>query len=175
MSNNPNNPFDDNQQNQGYSQGAPPQKSSKVWLWVLGTIGVLGVVGALVCCGGGYFAMKAGTGMLAEVFKQQLIGNPTIDEHIGDIESMEMNFGATQQHADESQGAIAFDISGSKGSGTILIKQDPSGDGTGIATAELIMSDGSRHPVDVEGGGGVLNEDFKIDLGQPDTEPAESF
>ena len=42
MSNTPNNPFDDNQPDQGYAQGAPPQKKSNVWLWVLGTIGVLG-------------------------------------------------------------------------------------------------------------------------------------
>ena len=176
MSNNPNNPFDDNQPGQGYAQNVTPQKKSNVWLWVLGTIGVLGVVGALVCCGGGYFAYQAGTGMMAEIFKEQLSGNPVIEEHIGTIESMSMNLGATSANAEKSPGSIAFDIGGSKGSGTILIQQQPGADGQpGIGSAELILADGSRHAIDIAESPAVIDDDFKIDLGQPDPEPAESL
>ena len=176
MSNNPNNPFDVNQPNQGYAQGGPPQKKSKTWLWVLGILGALGVVGALVCCGGTFFAYKAGTGMMAEAFKAQLSGNPVIEEQIGTIDSMSMNLGATSEYGQSSPGSIAFDISGSKGSGTILIKQQPGADGQpGIGSAELIMPDGSRHAIDVASGPATIDDDFKIDLGQPDAEPANNF
>ena len=176
MSNNPNNPFDDNQPNQGNAQGAPPQKKSNVWLWVLGIIGVLAVGGAVFCCGGGYFAYRAGTGMMADIFKEQLVGNPVIEEHIGTIESMSMNLGATTENAENSPGSIAFDIGGSKGSGTILIQQQQGADGQpGIGSAELILEDGSRHAIDIADSPAVIDDDFKIDLGQPDLEPAGSL
>tara|TARA_R110002049_G_scaffold4601_4_gene31955 strand:+ start:231782 stop:232312 length:531 start_codon:yes stop_codon:yes gene_type:complete len=176
MSNNPNNPFDDNQPNQGYAQGGPPQKKSNTWLWVLGILGALGLVGALVCCGGTFFAYKAGTGMMAEAFKSQLADNPVIEEHIGTIDSMSMSLGKTSEYAESSPGSLAFDISGAKGSGTVLIKQQPGADGQpGIGSAELIMSDGSRHAIEIDGGSAIIDDDFKIDLGEPDAEPAENF
>ena len=169
MSNNPNNPFDVNQPNQGYAQGGPVQKKSNTWLWVLGILGALGVVGALVCCGGSFFAYKAGTGMIAEAFKEQLSGNPVIEEHIGTIDSMNLNLSATGEYGQSSPGSMAFDISGSKGSGTILIKQQPGADGQpGIGSAELVMPDGSRHSIDIVSESATIDDDFKIDLGQPD-------
>ena len=172
MSNNPNNPFDDNPPNQGYAQGAPPQKSSNTWLWVLGILGALGLVGAVVCCGGSYFAFRAGTGMMADAFKAELADNPVIEEHIGTIDSMSMNLGKTSEYGQSSPGSIAFDISGSKGSGTILIKQETRADGQpGVGSAELILADGTRHAIEVGGGdSAVIDDEFKIDLGDP--EPA---
>lgn len=173
MSNNPNNPFDTNQPNQGYAQSGPPPKKSNTWVWVLGILGALGLLGALVCCGGMFFAYRAGTGMIAEAFKEQLSGNPVIDEHIGTIESMSMNLTATTEYGQSTPGAMAFDISGSKGSGTIVIRQQPGADGQpGIGSAELVMPDGSRHAIEIASEPASIDDDFQIDLGQPDAEPA---
>ena len=118
MSNNPNNPFDSNQATPGYADGGAPPKKSNTWLWVLGILGAIGVVGALVCCGGSFFAYKAGTGMMAEAFKAQLVGNPVIEDQIGTIDSMNMNLGKTSEYGQSSPGSIAFDISGRLRGGT---------------------------------------------------------
>lgn len=163
MSMNPNNPFDSKS-----DQDPPRKQGSKTWIWILGILGLLGVVGALVCCGGGYALFNVGTGMLAEAYKTQLAGNPVIEEHIGQIESMDMNLTKTAQEGQNSkQEMLAFDITGTKGSGTIMIKQDKSGgDGTGIESAELILSDGSRHPVPLDEFG--TSGEFEVDLGDAD-------
>jgi len=176
MSNNPHNPFDDHRPHQGYAPSPMEQRKSNVWLWVLGAIGVLTILVALICCGGGYFAYQASTGFMAELFKDQLVGNPVIEEHIGTIDSMSMNLGKTSEYAQGSPGTIAFDISGPKGSGVILIRQESGiGGEPGIGSAELIMADGSRHPVTMEDGN-QIDDDFQIDLGQPaDAESAENL
>ncbi len=167
MSMTPNNPFETTPSNQASGPGQPQKKGSKAWIWIIGIIGVVGLVGAIACCGGGYALFNLGTGMLAEAFKQQLDGNPVIEEQIGQIESLEMNLSKTAQQGQNSNGErIAFDIKGSKASGTILIKQDKSGDGTGIESAELILADGSRFdvPLDSMSTSGV----FEVDLGEVD-------
>ncbi len=163
MSTTPNDPFG-NPPSAG--PGQPHGQASNVWIWVLGILGVLGVGGALVCCGGGYALYRAGTGVVAEVFKQQLSGNPVIEEHIGEIKSLTMNLTKTSQESENSNGGLVFDIEGSKASGAILIRKDNSGGGTDIESAVLILADGSRHDVPLEHFGDV--EDFEIDLGDVD-------
>ncbi len=162
MSMNPNDPFESPPTYQ-----PAPQQGSNTWLWIIGIIGVLGVVGVLVCCGGFYALFSFGSGWLANAFQEQLQGNPVIVENIGEIESMEMNFSKTGQEAQNSDGdLIAFDIHGTKSSGTILIEQDKSsGDGTRIGSAILILEDGSRVKVPLED---WVDEEFDIDLGDID-------
>lgn len=149
MSNRPDNPFQQNAPGTMYGDQQPKTGGSKVWLWVLGSILAVFLLGALVCCGGGYFAYQAGTGMMAEAYTSQLNNNPVIQEHIGDIESMNFDLTATTEQAEASGGAMAFKISGTKGSGILLIHQAPGGDGERIERAELVLPDGTRHEVPV--------------------------
>jgi hypothetical protein len=171
MSSDPNNPFQSDPE--APSDASAPRKGSKVWIWVLATLGVLALLGALVCCGGGYFAFQAGQSMLADAFKEQLQDTEVIRQHIGDIESMSLNLSATGEAAGGTGGTLVFDISGSKGSGQVLVQQAPGGDGTGIASAELVLSDGTRHQVDLGAPAPEvqLDENFEIDLGQPAETP----
>ncbi len=153
-------------------QGDRQPKKSNVWLWVVGIVGGVIVLTALVCCGGSYFAFKTGTGMLAEQFKQQLASNPTVVEHVGDIQSMSLNLGETSKQAETSGGAMAFDVVGSKSNATLLVKQAPGGNGTGIASAELVMPDGTRHPIavlDIEAA-----DELGIDMGDDDSDATTS-
>lgn len=147
----PNNPFESNPNARGASYGEAPPKKSKAKFWLLGC-GITGVLGFVVCCGGGVAVTQFGLTMLAGEFKKQLDGNPVIVEHIGDIESLEMSWSDTfagAQNADGGAEELAFQIKGTKGSGVVMIQQDQSGDGTGMESATLVMEDGSRFPIDL--------------------------
>ena len=161
MFNRPDNPFQQGGPGTMYNDQQVKKSGSKVWLWVLGIIGGLTVIGALVCCGGGYFGYQAVTNMIAEAYKSQLQGNPVIVEHVGEIESMKLNLTTTQEQAQSSGGMMAFDIVGSKSSATLLVRQAPGGDGTAIADAELLMPDGTRHDVPIDDFG----DDFGVEMG----------
>ncbi len=165
----PNDPFEQAAAGQTAAQ-APKKTSRRVWVWVIGIFGGLTFLGILGCCGGGFFLLE----FLTSTYQQQLAGNPVIIEHLGEVESMQMNLTKTAEAAENSDGnTFAFDIQGSLASGTILIKQDPSGDGTGIESAELVLSDGSRHQVPLGGNVPEVDVEFEIDAGE--IEPAAPF
>ncbi len=93
-----------------------PEKSSSTCL-ILGLI--FGGVGAFVllcggCCVGVVFF---GLDQIGGEIEQDLADNPVIQEHIGDIQTFEMNKWESIQHADED--VYVFRVSGPKGSGTV--------------------------------------------------------
>lgn len=169
MSNQPNNPFESS----GERFGQPPQKKSNVWLWVIGIIGGFIVVGALVCCGGLYFTYQAGKTMLAESIRTELRGNPVIEENLGEIQSLEMNLGATGQQNQGQDGpdVLVFDAEGSKGSGQIAVRPDQAG---GFTSAELILPDGERIELESSDEMELSPDDISIpevDSGEPVPQP----
>ena len=141
MSTNPNDPFQ-NPNAVGYEQ-APPKKGKGCLIGCL----LIGLVGLLVCCGGGYFLFSAGMSISGEALTAQIQDDPSIREHIGEIESASFSFSGTMEEAQSAQaeggqpGAV-FEIEGSKGSGRLIIS-DNGGDGT----ATLKLPDGSTYPV----------------------------
>jgi hypothetical protein len=161
MSNRPDNPFQQGGPGTMYADRQPKKSGSNVWLWVLGIVGGLIVIGALVCCGVGYFGYQAATNMLAEAFKGQLQGNPVIVEHVGEIESLKLNLTKTQEQAQSSNGMMAFDLVGAKGSATLLIRQSQGGDGMGIDEAVLLMPDGTKHDIPIT----AFGDDFGVEMG----------
>ncbi|TWU43117.1 hypothetical protein Q31b_21540 [Novipirellula aureliae] len=124
-----------------------PPKKSNPWLWVLGTLGVLTIVGGLVCCGGGYYLFQMAQGMIGDQIKNQVAEDPTIQEHIGEIASIKMNYSQTAAAIEEKPDAIAFDIAGDKGTGVLVVQQDKSvpGETYALRSAELILPNGDRH------------------------------
>lgn len=164
MSMSPNNPFENPQNDPAGGQGVAPAKKSKKGCLI--AFLVTGVLGVVVCCGGVVMLMNLGLGVLASEYERQLAGNPVMEEQIGEIESFEHSMSGTftaAQQAEEAgdQTPLAFEVKGSKGEGQVLILQDQSGDGTGIASATLVMPDGSRFPLDVDDDGG---DDLEFDL-----------
>lgn len=144
----------------GTPPGQPPRQKSNVWLWVLGIVGGLGLLGILICCGSMFAFYRFGTGMLGEQVKNQLQGNPVVQEHVGNIESVDMNLAAT---AEETQGGnrdvLVFDVQGSKSVAQLAARVE----GEKIVSAELIMPDGTRHDVALPG---ALDEELDIDAGE---------
>ncbi len=162
----PNDPFQNPNASTGYGtqdydqQIQPKKKSNKGCL--IGC-GVAGVLGLLVCCGGGgmlfWFAMSA----YGEIVKAELQGNPVIVEHIGDIESVDFSFNGSFEAAEAGNAAgetqIAFDLHGSKGSGRVVIVQGQGGqDGSPIQSAILILPDGTSVPININAGPNELEE-----------------
>lgn len=93
---------------------------------------------------------------IASQVRSSLVGEPNIESQIGKIESLEFDFTLTFEEAQKAnqtgqEPPLVFRIRGSKGSGKILILQDPSGnDQLTIKSGTLIMQDGSEYPLEVE-------------------------
>ena len=137
---NPNSPSSSPYNSGGYLSDPPPKKSSNTLLWVLGILGVLGLGGLAVCCGGGYMMYSWGTNMIAQEMQPRIENDPAVQEHIGEIQSMSFDFGATQQRqADE---VMVFSVSGTKGSGQVEIA-----DVEGSQSCVLILADGRRFDI----------------------------
>ena len=141
---NPNSPFNDPSRGENFRE-PPRQKKSRIWLWVLATIGLLILLGVLVCCGGGYFAIRAGGDKVASDVKVQLRGNPVIQEQVGDIQEIELDAMASIEEGQNTPGSMTFEVVGSKSEARLVIKREPGEEE--ITFAELIMPDDSRHQV----------------------------
>ena len=126
--------------------GSEPPRRSNVWLWVIGGVLAVGLLGVLACCGSIFFAFQFGSGMLADQLQGELQGNPVIREHIGDVESAQMNLTATAQEAQEAEAndVLVFDVEGSIGKGRVTASQR----GDRLRPRELILPDGTRHPLE---------------------------
>lgn len=114
----------------------------------------------------GLFFAQFGLSMYAGEVQRQLQGNPVIVEHIGEIESTSHSWTGTMEAAQQNQGSesqLAFEVTGSKASGTVYVVQDRSGDGTGIKSAILKLPNGTELPIDVGGGDAEFNE-LEIEL-----------
>lgn len=162
----------------------PPQKSSKKG-WMIGC-GLVGLLGLLICCGGAAYLGIKGPAMLTGVMNEAMVGplteqltnEPSVQDQIGEIQSLEFDLTQTMENAQKAGEAgqdpkIAFRIQGTNGSGVVLIQQDASGPGgAGIKSGTLIMDDGTEYPLDVGAikagppGNLQINLDDVIDDGQ---------
>lgn len=147
MSNDPENPFSRKGSGElsGERFGSQRPKKSNVWLWVAGIVGGLGLIAAIACCGAVYFALQVAPGMLLQ---EELQANATIQENLGDVESVKINLSATgrenQDNPDDE--TMVFDIDGSEADGQVVVRQA----GSEIRPVELILGDGTRLPLDEE-------------------------
>ena len=178
MSMPPNNPFDRNQRTEDQRFGrAPEPRGSSTKFWLLGC-GIAGLLVVLICCGGIVMIGQFGGSMLAGQLREQVDGHPVIEEHIGEIESLEMSWGETFERAqaggDEAE-ELAFTIEGSKGSGVLMVQQDQQGEVSRIESAVLVMPDGNRYPIELEPGLGDVDPGPQGDFGDmiDDGVPAE--
>lgn len=143
----PSKPFQSPQlppQNDGGYYGAPPKEDTRlipIWVWiVLG--GLLGM-GGLTCCGCGGL-MWFGLNVQADELKASLKGNPVIEEHIGEITDLSIDFGETIGH-DGSETTVCR-VKGTKGSGKIVGETTANELNNEVfRSGELILPDGTKH------------------------------
>src|SRR5690606_5778731 len=113
--------------------------------WVLGILAAIGLIGAVACCGFGYFGFQFIGSQLANQLRPQLQSSPEIVEHIGEIETMTLNPQAMQQ-ADHS-GKMVFDLTGTKGNGQVVVDPEEFGDRSVEGGLVLSLPDGRRIPL----------------------------
>ena len=112
---------------------------------------------------------RFGSEAISELVRSEVENDPAILEHIGEIESFELDISdtaaagqAAEQPGDPSP--LAFQIQGSKGEGQLLVMPDDTQNG-GFGSATLILSDGRRIPVDMMGVTEDIDLDMDLDVG----------
>lgn len=118
---------------------------------VLVVLVVLAIAGCLACGGGLLMFSK---GMIEDGARQAIAGNEVIEEKIGTVESLSVNFQATGEAG--GQNLFVLDIKGSKGAGQLIVQADAA-DPSKVMSAKLRMADG---------------EEVDLDIGAPAPEPA---
>jgi hypothetical protein len=122
----------------GPPQSPPPRSSSGCWIWAV-------VAGAgfllLMCCGGGALLVGFGLQMVTTEIEDQLAGNPILQEHIGEVQSFEMDWSRSFAHEDDE--TFIYRVQGTKGEGRVTVKQITGDDGNEvILSAELWLPSG---------------------------------
>lgn len=116
----------------------PPRKSSLLWLWIL--LGV-GGIGLLVCCGGLVAVGAFGLNVMSAEVAEQVRDVPAFREHIGELESLDVDFVATSAKGDEE--TFVYNAKGTKGTGVLTVKQITDDDfNEVIEEAKLRLPDG---------------------------------
>jgi len=150
----------------------PAPKRTALW-WILGILGVFTVGGALVCCGGSYFAFQFGTQVVADAVKASISADPAIQEHIGVITDISMNLTATSAAGGGNK--MVLDLKGEKGTGQVEVVMAGGGpDGQTLQSCVLILPNGERIDVAVDTSGQDIFTGDAVDTMAPDSAPAEA-
>ncbi len=133
--------------------GPPAKKSKGPLFWVLGCLGAMVLMG-LVCCGGMVGVTHFGMTQVAQQIQTQVEDDAVIVEQIGEIESLSMSWSETMANAQNqggNAGEMAFEITGSKGAGTLYITNGQAGGDGPVTEARLVTSDGQSHSLELDG------------------------
>jgi hypothetical protein len=115
-----------------------PAASSKAWLWVLLVGGALVV---LLCGIGGLGVIAFGFNVMTAEIKELVRDNPKLREHIGELETVEMDFVGSM--AADGDDTYRYKVRGTQGSGELTVKQHTKDDGDeAIDEATLRLPDG---------------------------------
>ena len=88
MSQAPRNPFQS-----GPDQFQQPQQSgTSTWVWVLGIIGGVFLIGVIACCGFGVFVWFQTSEFVAGAAAEEYADDPVVIEKIGNITEANMSF-----------------------------------------------------------------------------------
>lgn len=120
--------------------GAQPRRQSLLWLWVL--LG-FGSVGLLCCCGGVVGVMLFGMNVVEAEVADLLRDNPKLRQHVGEIESLELDWVATAAKEDDE--TFVYRVQGDRGSGVLTVEQTEDDDWNKvIVRATLRLPDGTQ-------------------------------
>ena len=121
-----------------YGPPQPPKSSAGLWI-ALAMGGIL-----LLVCGGGCMGLLIfGMNISEQEIITQLRDNPKLREHIGEIQSLNIDLVASSAQ-DESE-VFVYNVKGNKGSGTLTIHEGTSDDfETLVEEATLRLPDGTQ-------------------------------
>ena len=131
---------------------APRRKKSGCGIvaLVVGLVVGCGVLAAL-CCGGLFLF---GTRTVAEQVKTDLRGNPVIEEHLGPIDTIELDWIASQNAPGEDE--FVFDVEGPKGTGRIqVVTETVDAETEDVVSGTLELPNGETYDLFPDGEGGA--------------------
>jgi hypothetical protein len=118
----------------------PPQKPrSRRRFWIFVGVGVLLLV--VLCCAGVIGLGFYGFNLIETEVRDLVRDDPVIVEHIGEIETFDVDFNASGDIKDDD--TFVYQVKGTKGSGVLTVRHitDDKGDEV-IQSAELRLPDG---------------------------------
>jgi hypothetical protein len=110
---------------------------------------ITGLIGTFLCTGCFGFMGWAVFAFLPQMAQAELEKNFVIQQHIGNIEELTINFVATGEAQEKDPPPpgitlLAFDIKGSKGRGTVVCKMRDKGGSLELVGGQLEMANGER-------------------------------
>ena len=152
--------------------GAPQQPAPKKgtnWFLIIGAIvGVFVIGGAglgVCCCGGGWAAIGGAMQMNADAVAASLRDNAVVQEHIGDIASIKMNWEESAAASEGGPQRFAFDVTGSKGSGLLVVESNNNFENMEIYSGELILPSGEQYDLNISGSSDIaFPESFDAEM-----------
>jgi hypothetical protein len=141
--------------------GAPPPRSSSPWAWCLWIV----IVGGLLMVLAMVALVGFGWKLYSDEVQRVLQDEPAIQEHIGTISSMDLDFSATTDE-DLSSDQFVWDLEGDRGKGRVLVELITEEDGgESLSAGTLTLPDGREFALGAAAGG---------DAPATDAAPAES-
>jgi hypothetical protein len=141
------------------TQRNPNKRSSKVTLYVTLAAVLTPILLCTGSCGGCYYvAASFMSGMVADSVKETLAADPTVQQHVGTIESCEISTFAFWQSSKSRR--YVFHLTGSKGDGeaTVIVpEQETSTKHIVCYPQTLRTSDGKTYDLTVNNSGGFWN------------------
>jgi hypothetical protein len=124
-------------------------KSSKTPI-ILAVIGGIGLVGMLICCGGGVWLARLGMNITSADIENQVRDNPAIKEHVGTIQKLEVDW--AKSLAEDDYDIWTYDIEGSKAKGELIVESTSDFDSESevIVSAKLRLSTGEDIELTIE-------------------------
>ncbi|MBC8354627.1 MAG: hypothetical protein H8E66_21735 [Planctomycetes bacterium] len=122
-------------------QPTAPKKSSKQPI-ILAVVGGIALMCLLVCCGAGIWVVQFGMSVVSADIENQLRDHPEIEEHVGAIQSLEVDWAKSM--AEDDYDIWTYDIEGSKASGELIVESTSDDDGEVIVAATLRLSTGEK-------------------------------
>lgn len=138
-------PYPQSYNDPNFPHRQPTRSSNRTLFWVLGIIAAIVLIGAVACCGFGYYGFQFIGSQLANQLRPQLQNSPEIVEHIGEIQTMTLNPQAMQQT--DHSGKMVFDVTGTQGNGQIVVDPEQLGQQTADEGVVLILPDGRQIPL----------------------------
>ncbi len=152
-----------------YEDEAPvrkPSSGSSCLPWVFG-FGVFSVICGVLCCGGlAYF----GFNLMATELEVAIRDNAQVREHIGDLQSVSLNF--MKSIADDDDDTWVYNLKGSKAQAEMIVNQTTGDSGDEVFhSAKLRLADGTMIDIQIQPEVDLL-QNLKLELDH-DMEKAE--
>lgn len=122
----------------------PKGNGLKILVIVVGLVVVLGGGFTVFCCGGGLWFANFGLNVLEADLEAQLRDHPTVREHLGEIESFEMDW--VKSGSIDDGDTFVYNVVGSKDEAEFTITSVSMDDGSEeIVYAEMRLSGGETY------------------------------